>query len=232
MMTFLGLQFLIWSITGLYMVSMDIHYIHGETMLTNTQQPINLTQVNYDINDLLNAYPTAKNIELLTFLDTPIYGFSDDKQKHIINASTGKAIDPIDQQRAEMIAKHAYATQPIPIASTKLLSTKEQVPSELSPRHIPVWQVTFDRFASPTLYISQQTGAIVTKRHSFWRIFDWMWRFHIMDYDDGENVANWFLLLIASLSLIGSLTGIVLTYNFVILPKYKLRAKARRKLKT
>ena len=231
LMTFLGVQFLFWSITGLYMVSLDIHYIHGETMLANEQPPINIKQINYGINDLLNSYPQAKDIELVSLLDDFIYRFTDGEQKRIINANTGKPIAAISQTQAEIIATHYYAQQH-PIVSTTLLNSKDQVPTELSPRHIPVWQISFDHFASPTLYISQQTGAIVTKRHNFWRIFDWMWRFHIMDYDDGENVANWFLLLIASLSLIGSLAGVILTYYFVILPKYKQWFKSKFRTKT
>lgn len=230
LMTFVGLQFLFWSITGLYMVSMDIHYIHGETLVNDTNQTINMAQVNYDINSLLGTYPKADNIELVTLIGTPVYRFKDDEQKRIINATTGQPIDAINQTQVEVIAKHYYIKhqgEQHAIASTQLLTSKEQVPTELSSRHIPVWQVTFDHFASPTLYISQQTGAIVTKRHNFWRLFDWMWRFHIMDYDDGENVANWFLLLVASLSLIGSLTGVMLTYYFVVLPQYKRKYKQK-----
>ena len=45
-----------------------------------------------------------------------------------------------------------------------------------------------------------------------------MWRFHIMDYDDGENVSNWFLFLVAISGLIAAILGAILTYFRVVLP--------------
>jgi len=48
-----------------------------------------------------------------------------------------------------------------------------------------------------------------------------MWRFHIMDYDDGENVSNWFLFLVATLGLMAAIAGAVLTYYRVLSPNKK-----------
>ncbi len=51
----------------------------------------------------------------------------------------------------------------------------------------------------------------MTKRHNFWRIFDWMFVFHVMDYVDG-SAENKLLLLVTVLALFGSVFGVVLTY--------------------
>jgi len=37
LMLFLGIQFLIWSISGAYMVIFDIDYIHGDSLVVNHQ---------------------------------------------------------------------------------------------------------------------------------------------------------------------------------------------------
>ena len=42
LMAFVGIQFLFWSITGVYMVTMDIHYIHGETLAKSEEAKIDL----------------------------------------------------------------------------------------------------------------------------------------------------------------------------------------------
>ena len=44
-MAFVGMQFLFWSITGVYMVTMDIHYIHGETLAKSEEAKIDLASV-------------------------------------------------------------------------------------------------------------------------------------------------------------------------------------------
>lgn len=211
LMLFIGIQFLFWSVTGMYMVSMDIHHIHGEPLLEKHDQTLNVNNVSYSINALLKDYPEAESIKLVNFMEQQVYRFSVDDDKLVIDAATGVRLPVVDQALARKIANYYYSGSE-GIAANKLINSAQNMPAELSPRHLPVWQVTFDHFAEPTFYISQQTGDVVTKRHDYWRLFDWMWRFHIMDYDDGENVANWFLLVVALLGCLAALTGAVLTY--------------------
>ncbi|MBD1580689.1 PepSY domain-containing protein [Pseudoalteromonas sp. S16_S37] len=218
LMAFIGVQFLIWSITGLYMVTMDIHYIHGESLQRQNQHPIAVNQVNYSLSDLHSEYPGAHQVTLTQLMAEPVYHFIDkDHTQRLIDAKTGQLLPLIDKLQALKIAKHQY-TSGDAIASVQLIDNQSQLPSELASRHLPVWQVVFDNVWAPTFYISQNSGDIVTKRHFFWRLFDWMWRFHIMDYDDGENVANWFLLLIALLGTLAALFGATLTYQRVFKP--------------
>jgi uncharacterized iron-regulated membrane protein len=46
-----------------------------------------------------------------------------------------------------------------------------------------------------------------------WHIFDWMWRLHIMDYDDGENVHNLFLKIVSALGITSVIIGGVLLWS-------------------
>ncbi|CAM4044814.1 PepSY domain-containing protein [Pseudoalteromonas byunsanensis] len=227
LMAFVGIQFLIWSLTGLYMVSMDIHFIHGEHLRVEhrrvehlrdaspqqTNQTLALDKVNYSLSNLLSEYPHAQNITLGHMLDKQVYRFMDHARgKVLIDADSGKRLAPLNEAQALNLAQYHFSGTAA-VASAKLISDVENTPPELSPRHLPVWQITFAGFSSPTFYINQYTAEIVTTRHLAWRMFDWMWRFHIMDYDDGENVANWFLLLIALLGCVAASMGAVLTYQ-------------------
>ncbi len=220
LMAFVGLQFLIWSVTGLYMVSMDIHFIHGETLQKTKKDTVNLSAVSYSFNELVMTFPTAKSIKLVNLIERPVYQFrvsEPDNKWLIVDAKTGELLPEIDREQAIKVAQHSYSQQD-KVSGARLITTKNDMPPELSPRHLPVWQVTFEHFSSPTFYISQQSGNIVTKRHDFWRLFDWMWRFHIMDYDDGENVANWFLMVIALMGILAAFAGAVLTYIRIVKP--------------
>lgn len=221
LMAFVGIQFLFWSITGVYMVTMDIHYIHGETLAKSEEAKIDLASVDYSIAKLAADYPQASQVSLTQSMGRPLYSFINGEQgKVAIDAKTGAVQALVDEIKAKEIAQYYYALDH-EIDNIRLIKSAKNMPAELSPRHLPVWRVTFDQFATPTFYISQQTGALVAKRHDFWRLFDWMWRFHIMDYDDGENVSNWFLFLVATLGLMGAITGAVLTYYRVLSPNKK-----------
>jgi uncharacterized iron-regulated membrane protein len=216
LMLFIGLQLLTWSITGTYMVLMDIDYIHGDTLVAKKQKILSPEQVEYSFKELLVAYPQATKIELGLMLKQAVYRFNIDKKKVLISALDGQQLSPISQQLAVSIAKENYHDNSVNIEKVLLLTGNS--PSELNHRYLPVWRVDFDDFSSPSFYISANSGQLVTKRHNYWRIFDWMFVFHVMDYIDGE-ADNKLLLLFTVLAFIGSIFGLVLTY-YRLTPKH------------
>ena len=219
LMAFVGIQFLFWSITGMYMVTMDIHFIHGESLAKSQKAKIDMVSVDYSIAELVTKYPEASSITLIQSMGKPLYTFVDGEMSKVaISAKTGLPQPLVDEVKAKEIALYYYMDSH-EIDSVELISSASVMPPELSSRHLPVWRITFDSYSTPTFYINQHTGALVAKRHDYWRLFDWMWRFHIMDYDDGENVSNWFLLLVAAFGLMAAVSGAVLTYFRVFSPK-------------
>ncbi|WP_232842847.1 PepSY domain-containing protein [Psychrosphaera ytuae] len=220
-MAFTGIQFLFWSITGVYMVSMDIHYIHGESIVKQQKTALNLDDIRYTIDQLAADFPNADQISLSSLQGLPVYRFNNGESgKVMVDAVSGKVVPPIDETSAKQIANYYYNGS-TDIVSVTQMSSVSDMPAELSPRHLPFWQIQYQGFLTPTLYVSQHSGEIVAKRHDLWRLFDWMWRFHIMDYDDGENVGNWLLFLFALFGVGAAVTGGVLTFHHVGVVKYR-----------
>lgn len=224
LMRFIGIQMLIWTVTGLYMVSLDIHFIHGETLTDEKHTAFTLSNATYPIASLLERYPTATDIVLYKRLDTLAYRFKFANSKHwtVIDATEGEVLGLLTQSEAADIALRAVNTSAT-ISSIILIDLAQATPAELSPRWRPVWQVKFDDLAGTTFYIQQATGQIVTRRHNYWRAFDWMWRLHIMDYDDGENVANPLLSLLSILAMLAIISGIILLFTRLF-PTRSIRA--------
>jgi uncharacterized iron-regulated membrane protein len=215
LMLFIGTQFVIWSITGAYMVFFDIDYIHGDSLIINHQTAIKPENLTYPTQALFQQYPQAENLSVGMLINREVYRFSIAQQHFMVDAADGELLSPLNENKALALAKHFYSGDG-KVLNTELIT--ENPPFELSSRHLPAWRINFDNFGSPALYISAGSGKVVTKRHEFWRLFDWMFRFHVMDYDDGENVSNWFLFIIAVLALFAALSGLVLTYFKVIKP--------------
>lgn len=215
-MLFLSLQFLIWSISGVYMVVFDIDYIHGDDMVIEDQSVINNQPVDYKFSALLIEYPTAKYIELSHFMGSNVYRFTHQTKLGrvpvMLDASNGKKLPAINENMAIKVAEYYYQADEI---VTEIVLLKDSAPAELSSRHLPAWRVNFNDFAHSTLYISAKSGKIVTRRHQFWRIFDFMFTFHVMDYEEGDP-ANWLLLWVALFSFLAVCSGMVLTYYRVI----------------
>ncbi len=56
---FVGLQILIWLATGLYMVVLDIDFIHGDPLVRNTQQAVTVPQGHLNMAILRAGYRDA-----------------------------------------------------------------------------------------------------------------------------------------------------------------------------
>jgi len=221
LMLFLGVQFVIWSVTGAYMVIFDIDYIHGDSLVTQHQTPIDVNKINISLTDIIKKYPDAQNINLAVLIDSPVYRFKIAQKNVMLNACSGEVLSPINEVMAVKLAKHYYSADD-DISEIELLTNNP--PFELSKRHLPAYRVNFEAFGSPSLYINAHSGKVVTKRHEFWRLFDWMFRFHIADYQDGEP-DNLLLFWLSIVSLFAVITGLVLTYYRVFKNKRK-RANA------
>lgn len=209
LMAFLGIQFLIWSVTGAYMVFFDIDYIHGDSLVKNSQEKIDPQQLNYSLESLLQAYPNAQQISVETFLGKAVYRFEYDDKRWLIDAANGELLAPLDKETAIRAAKFYYSGEGN-VAEVSLIT--DNPPFELNPDVIPVWRINFDDLGSPTIYVSAQTGAMVGKRHDFWRLFDWMFRFHVMDYETGEDLNNSLLFWFTLFGIFSCISGLVLSY--------------------
>lgn len=233
LMWVIGLQFLFWTLGGVYFSLFDIHYIHGESLLKAPRQ-LNTSKITYGFAEVLRDFPHADHLKLYAVSDTPYIQFLNKDsegqvQKQVIDASTGKAAGLLDQSQAEQLAIAAY-TGSGSLVHTQLIT--RDPPFELWQGHLPVWQIRFSDFASPTLYISQTTGEVVTKRHIWWRTFDIFWRLHIMDVLSGEDVKNTLLTVAASLAMVTTIAGLVLSWYLVIVPKLKYKKSSADKIKS
>jgi hypothetical protein len=65
-------------------------------------------------------------------------------------------------------------------------------------------------------------GELVTRRHELWRVFDFAWMLHIMDYKTRDNVNNWLLRGFTLAALALALSGAWLL--FYAFPRRKKKA--------
>jgi len=84
---------------------------------------------------------------------------------------------------------------------------EEPVP-EIRGRPLPIWQVHMQDLEGVRFYVSASNGQILTVRTRWWRIFDFFWMLHIMDYSDREDTSHQLLMLAASSGLMIAMTGL------------------------
>ena len=217
LMLLVGGQVLFWSLSGLYMVWFDIHYIHGDHFIESPAPLESNATTRVEFNDIINMYPGASSILLSSERGRLIYQVVDNDQIKRVDSITGNELKPVNPVLAGAIAA-SQLRKGYPVESVELLSSENHA---VGGRGRPLWEVKFEGMFAPVVYVSRYTGNIEYVRHLPWHIFDVFWRIHIMDYQDGEDVANTLLITISSLSLLGVFFGIYLLPGSIKNPKRK-----------
>jgi hypothetical protein len=217
---FIGLQVVIWSLSGLYMTVVHIDMIHGDHLIRSLPQPT------VDAAGLMDplavvAANQGQSVRLAWMRDQPAYVVKGDAGETVVDARTGMPVMPPTEAEIRSIAKAIYAGKE-PIATAALVT---DLPLEVRGRKPPLWRVEFEHWNKPTLYFSPTTGEPVSRRHELWRVFDFVWMFHIMDFDERENVNNPLLRVFTWGAVLMSLSGAWLL--FYAFPKKKKKKAAR-----
>ncbi len=207
----IGVQALLWMISGLYMVVVPLEVIHGDHLAHVFSDPLKPSASHIDQRALLESYPGTTSIRLKSMLNREVFEIRQGKQAALIDAATGKKISPIDSDTVKRLAGEAYTGD----AAIGAIEWVTKAPQEVGSRPTPLWAVHFDEIGKTTLYFSPDTGELLARRHELWRWFDFLWMFHIMDYETRDDVNNNLLRFAAATGLAFSLSGIwLLLYSF------------------
>ena len=155
------------------------------------------------MNSLDVAYLASKPIYQLNYTSS-----SNKSIALLIDAESGNEIHEISEQLAIEIAKFNTSFE-ADIQSSELL-TQSGKHHEYREKALPAWAITFDYDSSPTFYINAKTGKLESVRHTSWRIFDFLWMLHTMDYQGRDDFGNWLLKIFSIIALMTSISGIIL----------------------
>ena len=208
-----GLQVLIWLASGLYMVVVDIDFIHGDPLVRNMQQAVSpSTSPQLGMTTLRAKYPNATRIGLRSLMGKTVYTVKTPDMRYLLDPESGEIISPLGEEMARKIAKFHFDGN-APVIRSMLFTSDP--PMEVQTRRLPLWRIDFDDRFSTSFYVDPYTGALVTRRHQYWRIFDFMWMLHIMDYEERADAHNLLLIVTQVSGVIFAMTGVwLLFYSF------------------
>ena len=181
-----GVQVVLWTLTGFYMVVVHIDTIHGDHLVrAPAAQPFDLPGL-IPPSRIVAVEPDSSELRLQRYFDRPVWRAETPGGLALFDARTGARLPPPTEREIRLLARRIY-TGTGDIVSVRLLT---QAPQEMQSRKPPYWQVEFEGWNQPTLYLSPATGELISRRHNLWRIFDFAWMLHIMDYDARTDVNN------------------------------------------
>ena len=156
----------------------------------------------------MRRYPGIVSLKLKRLLERDVYEIRQGARASLIDAVSGARITPLERAAAAELARKAYQGE----AEIVGVEWIERAPQEVATRPVPMWAVRFADRGATTFYFSPDTGELLARRHSLWRWFDFLWMFHIMDYDKRTDVNNGLLRTAASIGLLFALSGAWLAF--------------------
>ena len=221
----MGIQLVIWTISGFYMVVVDIDIIHGDHLVLPTAElsAEQLKRFSATASKLANSNQEYKAITLKSLGDRAVIELNTPNETQLIDALSSQPLALIDAESVRRLAKTYYAGTG-EIKETLLIDTEP--PGEIGARALPIWRVDFDDLWGSTLYIFPTTGALATRRHTLWRVFDFLWMLHIMDYDEREDINNTLLRIVSLLAFLMVLSGVWYLYFRLNVKSWFARGKS------
>lgn len=199
---FLGIQFLFWTISGIYFSWTDIDEIHGDQFL-KAEIPV------ASFEGLLSpSQCSTEAIRTLGFRqlgDEPYYFIN---EEYLVHAQTGKRLTELTEAHALRVASRFMAADLQVEGVKKLTATGKH--HEYRGRPLPAYVIQYRHPEKLTAYVSATDGSFERVRYRSWRWFDFLWMTHTMDYEGRDNFNTTLLRVFSLLGLITVLSGFVL----------------------
>lgn len=202
---FLGIQFLFWTISGLYFSWTNIDEIHGDHFKNMEYQPKAFSGLIAPAQ--MGVKDGIKSIEIRDINGEPYYWVN---KNRLFNAIDGTPKLSISEEEALYVA-NSFMRDGLEISNVSLIE-KTGKHHEYRERLLPAYVVTYKTDENLKAYVSTIDGKFQTVRHRDWRIFDFLWMTHTMDYEGRDNFNTTVLRAFSLLGLITVLSGFVLWY--------------------
>ncbi|TQV73941.1 2Fe-2S iron-sulfur cluster binding domain-containing protein [Aliikangiella marina] len=205
-----GIQAVIWCLSGLYMTAVHIETVRGNHLVKDLPLKPLENLLSSDLNLKVNEkYYRFHSLAMVN--DEPELTLFSDSQKIKYNLRSGELARPISEQDIADKAAKIYVGN----GNLQNIQLLNHYPQEIGGKNRRVWRVTYDDFLNSTLYFDFETAELIRARSDLWRWFDFLWMLHIMDYDAREDVNNNLLKIAATMGLLLTLCGIgMLFYSF------------------
>lgn len=217
-----GIQIFLWVLSGLVMAWFPIDEVRGRHLARNTEPPVLETATLLPLADAASRMEGgATQITLRSMAGDPVFELADAHGAiTLMDARSGEILSPLGEALARKVALYDYAGSGA-ISEAALIA--EPAPEDRTTA--PVWRISFDDADETRLYVSPENGKVLARRTATWRLYDFFWMLHIMDFSEREDFNHPALIAFAALSVIVAASGLPLLWWHVIAPAWRRRRR-------
>lgn len=215
----MAVQIVAWMASGLYFSLYPMGQIRGEHL--TREQPVpgpdSLLQmgppaaIKYTLDGDIGPGWSLETLSVVSNgsrLHWRVQGSHDGQPfRRLLNQAGTSIVPALSAQDVARVAV-GWLKAPAEIADVEWLESSGPG-AEYRGRNFPVWKVRFDEPENLNLYLDPWTGEILARRTSRWRLFDFLWMLHIMDFDTRDDFNHPLLQGASILGLIIALSGVI-----------------------
>ena len=200
----LGLQFVLWTVSGAVMALLDMDKVGGHSSAApveaGTPWPAALVAP--------ASFGSAEQLTLRRILDRPVYELTRNGTLQLLDAESGRPVI-IDGAMARDIARQAFHQK----AGVRSVERLEKANLEARDHEGPMWRINFADEENSSSYVSATTGRPLVNRGDTWRTWDFVWMLHNMDYVNRSSFNHPLIIFVAFGALWMSFTGFYLLFK-------------------
>ncbi|WP_298287805.1 hypothetical protein [uncultured Lutibacter sp.] len=219
---FIGIQFLFWTLGGLYFSWNNMDDVHGETLLKQNKKyfkNINFDVFQKGVDSLKKAkeIDSIHSVQLIEAFEEPLIQFNFFKETvlktKLISPITGSIHPPFSKSECLKLVKQRLKDSTQRILKTEFIE-KNTVGKhhEYRGKPLPAFAFTLNHPSETIVYVATELGQITSVRNNNWRRFDFLWMLHTMDYSTRDHITNWVLRVFSVLGIATILSGFYLFY--------------------
>ncbi|HEY9185563.1 MAG TPA: PepSY domain-containing protein [Salegentibacter sp.] len=202
---FIGIQFIMWTISGIYFSWTDLDEIHGDHFRKEVVKPTIFSNLGGPGQMLSGTRVTS--LELRDIGGEAFYLVNG---KNLIDPETGEERPDITPEEALKIAE-INMRDGLEVSGIELI-TETGKHHEYRSGTLPAYMISYENPPDLKAYVSIQDATFRSVRHRDWRWFDFLWMTHTMDYEGRDDFNNLVLRIFSLMGLITVLSGFVLWY--------------------
>ncbi|GGD38118.1 PepSY domain-containing protein [Croceicoccus pelagius] len=197
----LGIQFILWSVSGAMMAFIDMKDVRDQPMIAADPVSVPGLLAPTDI-----GIGKVESLKLSMADGRPIYEIGESGSVRIVDGLTG---DPVVVDEA-LVRQRAAVIVDAPIRSISLMNKPNLEAREFAG---PMWRVDFDDAEGTSAYFAADTGRFLVARGDDWRLWDFFWMLHNMDYADRTSFNHPLIIVVGFGVLFLSGTGFYLLFK-------------------
>ena len=207
---FIGAQLLIWFASGALMSFLSIDKVRGEHLVA--REAVSAIPVGSHFVDpatiSVRAGAPVKAITWHMVGARQVAEVTTSNGISLFDGQTGERLPPVDAGQATAIANAAWKTVNKPTSNASRV-TEESFEYRGA---LPAWRIAYTDPDATSVFVAADTGRITAVRTGTWRLYDFFWSLHIMDWKNHEDFNTPWLLAFAIGGLFFGLAGTVLLF--------------------